>query len=104
MQFVASCLSVSAAYERVPMSLEIALYTIFKRSVNHHTAGLLMDPSFTPKQCREFTALMAIKMGLTIKRLVGCFSDMSNRLVCEARDRHADEVSIHELFPLSFRL
>ena len=82
-QFMAACIAVSNCYKRAPMSLEVALYTVFRRSVNHTTAGLTIDSMATNRQCREATAMMAIRNGVTIKRLVACFSAMSNRLVCE---------------------
>lgn len=65
------------------MSLEIALYTIFRRSVNKMTASLQIDPAATEWDCKVSTAMMATKAGVPIERLVACFSAMFNRLVCE---------------------
>lgn len=85
MQFIGMALSVSNCYERAPVSLEIALETEYKKSVNHVTAGMIIDPRSTPRQCREATALMATRVGVTIDRLVGTFAARSSRLVCEPR-------------------
>ena len=82
MQFIAACLSVSSSYERAPMSLEIALYTLFRKSSNFVTAGLTIDRTSPPHHCIVSTAVMAVRTGVTIDRLVSCFSAMSNRLVC----------------------
>ncbi|KAK5145851.1 hypothetical protein LTR04_001193 [Oleoguttula sp. CCFEE 6159] len=82
MQFIGACLSVSSLYERAPMSLEIALYTLFRRSSNFITAGLTIDYNSPPHYCIVSTAVMATRIGVTIDRLVSCFSAMSNRLVC----------------------
>jgi len=82
MQFISACLSVSNLYERAPMSLEIALYTIFRRSVNFITAGITIDHTASPHYCLVSTAIMATRIGVTIERLVQCFAAMSNRLVC----------------------
>ncbi|KAL2353510.1 hypothetical protein BJ546DRAFT_1062309 [Cryomyces antarcticus] len=85
MQFIGACLSVSSLYERAPMSLEIALYTLFRRSSNFITAGLTIDYNSPPHYCIVSTAVMATRIGVTIDRLVSCFSAMSNRLVCVPR-------------------
>ncbi|KAG6015236.1 hypothetical protein E4U54_003915 [Claviceps lovelessii] len=79
----ALALSVSNCYEKAPVSLEMALESEFKRSVNHVTAGLIMDPNATEFQCRTATAVMAIRVGVSIERLVGGSAAMSPRLVCE---------------------
>ncbi len=85
LQFIGLALSVSSCYERPPVSLEIALETEFKKSVNHITAGMIIDPSATPMECRAATALMATRTGVPIERLVGTFAARSSRLVCEPK-------------------
>lgn len=85
LQFIALALSVSNCYERAPVSLEIALETEFKKSVNHITAGMIIDPSATATECRAATALMATRTGVPIDRLVGTFAARSARLVCEPK-------------------
>lgn len=47
LQFIAMAQSVSNLYERAPMSLEIALETISRKSVNFITSGMIIDPSAT---------------------------------------------------------
>ncbi|XP_044715185.1 uncharacterized protein HRG_11162 [Hirsutella rhossiliensis] len=83
LQFIGLALSVSNCYERPPVSLEIALETEFKKSVNHITAGMIIDPSSSPSECRSATALMATRAGVSMERLVGAFAARSSRLVCE---------------------
>ncbi len=82
LQFISACLSVSAQYERAPVSLEIALYTVFRRSVNFITAGVWMDSTSPPHHCIVSTAIIANRIGVTMERLVQCFAAISNRLVC----------------------
>ncbi|KAH9827500.1 FAD-binding, type 2 [Teratosphaeria destructans] len=82
MQFISAYLSISAMYERAPMSLEIALYTVFRRSVNFITAAIKIDYTAPPHHCIVSTAIIATRIGVTIDRLVQCFAAMSNRLVC----------------------
>ncbi|KAF4460194.1 cell division control 48 variant 1 [Fusarium albosuccineum] len=52
LQFISMALSVSNCYERAPVSLEMALETEFKKSVNHVTAGIIIDPNATSSDCR----------------------------------------------------
>jgi len=56
---------------------------VFKKSVNYITAGLIIDPEATTKNYKTFTALIIIKIKISIKRLIGCFSAISNKLVYE---------------------
>lgn len=84
-QFIGACLSVSNLYERAPMSLEIALYTIFRRSVNFITAGLTIDHSASTHDCIVSTAVIATRIGVSIDRLVLTLAAKSNRLVCVPR-------------------
>ena len=83
LQFVALALWYASAFVHPPVSLEMALETIFKRSVNYVTAGLVIDHSAAPEHAIVATAVMAIRSGVTIMRLVSTFSAMSKRLVAE---------------------
>ncbi|KAH8156706.1 hypothetical protein CIB48_g11545 [Xylaria polymorpha] len=85
LQFIAMAQSVSNNYERAPVSLEMALETEFKKSVNHITAGLIIDPNSTESDCKAATAVMAIRTRVSIERLVGVFWARSCRLVCEPK-------------------
>lgn len=80
-QFTALCLATALRFERSPMTLEIALYTAFRRSVNWITAGLINDEDASPDLAKEATAMMASRSGTDIKRLTSCFAAMSPDLV-----------------------
>lgn len=64
------------------MSLEIALYTLFRKSVNFVTAGTVLDNHSSAHHCIVCTAIMSMRVGVSIDRLVQCFAAMSSRLVC----------------------
>jgi hypothetical protein len=81
MQFVSLALWYAAEFKYPPVSLEMALETIFKRSVNYVTAGLRIEPTASPSSCVVATAVMAIRSGVTIARLTSTFAAMSKRLV-----------------------
>ncbi|KAM3501744.1 hypothetical protein MY10362_005320 [Beauveria mimosiformis] len=85
MQFIGLALSVASCYERPPVSLEIALVTEFRKSANHITAGMIVDPSASAADCRRATAMMATRVGVPIERLVGSLAARSSRLVCEPK-------------------
>ena len=85
LQFIGLALSVTECYERAPVSLEMALETEFKRSVNFITAGMIIDSSATAAECRAATAMMAVRAGVSVERLVGAFAARSARLVCEPK-------------------
>lgn len=74
----------ASCYETSPMSLEIALCSEFRRSINFITIGLAIDLLATPRQCREAMTAIAIKTGVSIRRLVESFPAKSSRLVCES--------------------
>ena len=82
MQFLAACLSISSTYESVPMSMEIPLKTLFPRIVKFITVGVTVDLLSAPHDCIVTTAVMAVKIGVNIGRLILCCNSMLNRLVC----------------------
>jgi len=45
--------------------------------------GLIIDFGVTIRDYKTFTALIIIKIKVSIKRLIGCFSVISNKLIYE---------------------
>jgi len=56
---------------------------MFKKSVNYITTGLIIDFGIIIKNYKTFTALIIIKIKVLIKRLIGCFFIISNKLIYE---------------------
>lgn len=84
-QFSAMCIATSLAYDRAPISLMMALFTVFRKSINWITAGFVVDEDASPALAKEATCSMATRCGVTPKRSVSCFSSMSPDLVCVVR-------------------
>jgi len=74
---------VSSTYEKTFIFLKITLYSMFKKSVNYITTGLIIDFEITIKNYKTFTALIIIKIKILIKRLIGYFFVISNKLIYE---------------------
>ena len=83
LRFVALALSVSSAYKHPPVSLAIALYSIFRKNVNRFTAGLVHDVAASPPECHVATMVMAIRCGVSVRSLCSVFSAMTPGLVGE---------------------
>lgn len=81
MQFISMDFSMSSCYERAPVSLEMALESEFKKSVNHITAGIFIDPDAIDSDCRRATGIFATRTGVSIEKLAGTFAARSARLV-----------------------
>jgi len=56
---------------------------VFKKNVNYITAGLIIDFGVIIRDYKTFTTLIIIKIKVSIKRLVGCFFIISNKLIYE---------------------
>ncbi len=68
-------------YERAPMSLDIALYTIFKKRMNFITPGLTIDHGAEPDDCIIYTTVMSTRIRVSMVRPVMCLVATSNKLV-----------------------
>jgi len=73
----------SGTYKKTLIFLKMALYSMFKKSVNYITAGLIINPGIIIKDCKTFTALIITKIKVSIKYLIGYFFVISNKLICE---------------------
>ncbi|KAF2123652.1 hypothetical protein P153DRAFT_412683 [Dothidotthia symphoricarpi CBS 119687] len=81
LKFVSLCVSVANAYDEAPTSLATVLYTLFRTNVNKIMAGLVYDVGASRLECVPATAAMAIRCGVTPKKLCSAFSAKSSRLV-----------------------
>jgi len=54
---------------------------MFKKNVNYITVELIIDFEATTKNYKTFTALIVIKIKVLIKRLIGCFFIILNKLI-----------------------
>ncbi|QDS78218.1 hypothetical protein FKW77_000934 [Venturia effusa] len=82
--FIGACVSVVGnLYERTPISLEIALFTILRESVNFISAiGIHHQTQRRYPRLHRFHHGDGDQVGIRVKRLVTCFAAMSSRLVC----------------------
>lgn len=76
-------LSVAYAFKHPPVSLPMALYTIFRKNVNRLTAGLVHDVAASRMECVPATSVMAVRCRVPIGRLCSAFAAMSPSLVVE---------------------
>ena len=81
MQFISYCLAMADRFKYPPTSLEIAVYTIFRKSSNWITAGMEFDSKATHDDCATATRVMSTRAGVSTERLVQCFSAISKPLV-----------------------
>jgi hypothetical protein len=85
MQFIALGLSVADAFDYPPTSLEIAIYSIFRKSSNWITAGMQFDDGASLEQCATATRVMSHRAGVPTERLVSCIGAISKALVYQPR-------------------
>lgn len=84
--FMSLCLTILDAYPRPPVSLPIALYTLFRKNVNRITAGLVYDVGSSSDECIVATSVMALRCGVPIDRLCGAVQALSPELVTTPTD------------------
>lgn len=85
LRFMSICLSCTASFSHPPVSLPIALYTVFRKNVNRMTAGLAYDVASSSMECIAGTSVMSVRCGVSIKTLCTAFSAISPKLVCKPR-------------------
>ena len=80
-KFISYAISVAIAFEYPPVSLPIALYTVFRKNVNKMTAGLVYDVASSRSDMIAATCAMAMRCGITARKLCSAFAAMSPSLV-----------------------
>ncbi|GAB0495117.1 hypothetical protein MMPV_006415 [Pyropia vietnamensis] len=80
-QIMAMALTEFEASPHPPTSLEIALLTVFRKSVGFITGGLIIDPHATPDQCRAATTVIKIRVGVEIDEVTSVFEAINPKLV-----------------------
>lgn len=81
LRFVSLCLSYSRAFPIPPVSLPIALYTVFRKNVNRITAGLVYDVGSSKMECIAGTSVMGVRCGVSVKQLCSVFAAISPDLI-----------------------
>ena len=80
-RFISYAISIATAFENAPVSLPIALYTVFRKNVNKITAGLIYDVATSRSDAVAATCGMAMRCGVAPRRLCSAFAAISPSLV-----------------------
>ena len=85
LKFIGLCIAIASAHVSPPVSLPMALYSVFRKNVNRITAGLVYDIGASREECGPATSAMAIRCGVTVEKLCSAFEAMSPSLVTKPK-------------------
>ncbi len=102
MNYAGIAMCVASRYENAPMNIYMALFSIFKKSTDGYTAGVIRKLNSTIAECMAAGHVIAMRSGIEYTKLMGLICAKSPDLT--GRFKISDDLTIYYMLDLSVHI